>query len=114
MNVLRLIPVILSSLLLAAHFYRSGNLLTAILCVAVLFLLFLKKSWVPRLFQFLLILGALEWLRSLYYLAAMRIAWDQPWTRMAIILGAVALFTALSALVFSSRALRARYCSKNQ
>jgi hypothetical protein len=112
MNALRLTPVVLSFLLLAAHFYRSGFLLPAILCVFVLFLLFLKKSWVPRLFQILLILGALEWLRSLYFLAAMRIAWDQPWTRMAIILGAVALFTALSALVFSSRKLRARYCPK--
>lgn len=112
MNALRLTPVVLSFLLLAAHFYRSGFLITAILCVVVLFLLFLKKSWVPRLFQFLLILGALEWLRSLYFLAAMRIAWEQPWTRMAIILGAVALFTALSALVFSSRKMRARYCSK--
>jgi hypothetical protein len=79
-----------------------------------LFLLFLKKPWVPRLFQFLLILGALEWLRSLYYLAAMRIAWEQPWARLAIILGAVALFTALSALVFSSRDMRARYCSKDR
>jgi hypothetical protein len=114
MNILRLTPVFLSSLLLAAHFYRSGNLLTAILCLAVLFLLFLKKPWVPRLFQFLLILGALEWLRSLYYLAAMRIAWEQPWARLAIILGAVALFTALSALVFSSRDMRARYCSKDR
>jgi len=60
-----------------------------------------------------LILGALEWLRSLYYLAAMRIAWDQPWTRLAIILGAVALFTALSGLVFNSKALRARYRTKD-
>jgi len=110
MNVLRLLPVILSFGLLAAHFYRAGYPALTLCCIGVLILLFIRKSWVPRLFQFLLILGALEWLRSLYFLAAMRIAWDQPWTRMAIILGAVALFTALSGFVFKSNALRARYC----
>ena len=109
MNVLRLIPVVLSFLLLAAHFYRSGLVVLAAICVALLMLLFFRKSWIPRLFQLLLILGALEWLRSLYYFATMRIAWDQPWTRLAIILGAVALFTALSGLVFNSKSLRNRY-----
>jgi hypothetical protein len=33
----------------------------------------------------------------------------EPWTRMAIILGVVAVITAASALVFRSRALRERY-----
>ena len=111
MNVLRLIPVFLSFLLLAAHFYRSGQVVLAAICVALLLLLLFRKPWIPRLFQILLVLGALEWLRSLYYFAAMRIAWDQPWTRLAIILGAIALFTALSGLVFKSKALRARYCA---
>ena len=58
MNVLRLIPVILSFLLLGAHFYRSGQVMLAAICVALLFLLFIRKSWVPRLFQILLVLGA--------------------------------------------------------
>ncbi len=109
MNFLRLIPVILSFLLLGAHFYRAGMLPLTVACVVVLFLLFLRKSWVPRLFQVLLVLGALEWLRTLYQLAAMRIAWEEPWTRLAVILGAVALFTALSGLVFKNRNLAARY-----
>ena len=63
----------------------------------------------PRVFEAALVLGALEWLRTLYLLAAMRIAWDQPWGRLAAILGGVALFTAASALVFRSAALKARY-----
>ena len=33
----------------------------------------------------------------------------QPWTRMVIILGAVTLFTALSALVFRNKLVRQRY-----
>ncbi len=109
MNLFRLVPVILSFLLLSAHFYRAGNLALTGLSVVVLLLLFVRKPWVPRLFQGLLLLGAFEWLRSLYFLAAMRIAWDQPWTRLAVILGAVALFTLLSGLVFELRKLRRLY-----
>ena len=109
MNFLRLLPVILSFLLLGAHFLRDGLLPLAIAAVALPLLLLLRGKWVPRLFQVLLGLGALEWLRSLYLLAAMRIAWEQPWGRMALILGGVAAFTALSMLVFRSRALKARY-----
>ena len=109
MNAAKLIPVILSFLLLGAHFYRAGLVPLTYLSVAVLLLLFVRKSWVPRLFQLLLLAGALEWLRSLYFFAAMRIAWDQPWTRLAIILGAVALLTALSGLAFNNRKLRSFY-----
>jgi hypothetical protein len=109
MNAIRLIPVILSFLLLGAHFYRSGQVVVSGFCIAILFLLLLRKSWVPRVFQLLLIFGSLEWLRSLYFFAAMRIAWDQPWTRLAVILGAVALFTALSGLVFKIKKLRSYY-----
>lgn len=109
MNALRLLPVILSFLLLGAHFYRAGQLVLTLACVAILFLLLLRKHWIPLLFQVVLVLGALEWLRSLYHLVAMRIAWNEPWTRLAIILVAVAAFTALSGLVFRSKSLRDRY-----
>lgn len=109
MNVLRVIPVLLSFLLLGAHFYRAGQAPLTVACLAVLFLLLLRRPWVPRLFQLLLVLGAIEWLRTLYLLAAMRIAWGEPWTRLALILGGVALLTALSGLVFQSSHLRARY-----
>lgn len=109
MNILRLLPVILSFLLLAAHFFRPGQTLAAGLCIAVPVLLFLRKSWVPRLFQVLLVLGALEWLHTLYSIASMRIALEETWIRLAVILGSVALFTALSGLVFRSRALKSWY-----
>jgi hypothetical protein len=113
MNALRVLPVILSFLLLGAHFYRAGQLELTLLCVALPFLLLLRKHWIPLLFQVLLVLGALEWLRSLYHFAAMRIAWNEPWTRLAIILGAVALLTALSGLVFRSEKLAARYGTRD-
>lgn len=109
MNVLRLLPVILSFLLLGAHFYRAGLPVLSGFCAGALLLLFVRSAWIPRLFQVLLVLGALEWLRALYGFAAMRIAFGEPWTRLAMILGGVALFTALSGLVFRSQKLKAFY-----
>ena len=109
MNVLRLLPVLFSFLLLAAHFYRAGHVVLAGLSLALPFLLFLKEVWVVRVIQIALLLGSVEWLRTLYMFAQQRIAMDEPWTRLVIILGGVALFTALSALVFRSSALRERF-----
>ncbi|MGD8358689.1 MAG: hypothetical protein PVJ33_16845 [Lysobacterales bacterium] len=109
MNPIRLLPVILSFLLLAAHFYRAGQVALSVLCVLLPFLLFLRRSWIPMLFQTLLVLGALEWLRALYGFVQMRLAFGEPWTRLAVILVAVALFTAVSGLVFRSSGLRRAY-----
>ena len=114
MNLFRLLPVILSCLLLAAHFYRAGLQLLAVLCLVLPLVLFLRRRWVPLVFQGMLVLGALEWLRTLWVFASMRIAFEQPWARLALILGGVALFTALSGLVFRSVRLRAFYRGKSQ
>lgn len=109
MNLVRLLPVILSFALLAAHYYRAGMLIVAAVSVLLPLLLLFRRWWVPPLIQALLVLGALEWIRTLYLLASLRIALDQPWGRMTLILGAVAAFSALSALVFTNRRVRERY-----
>lgn len=109
MNFLRLLPVFISFLLLAAHFLRAGQVVVVGLLLALLLLLFIRKFWVPRVIQVVLLLGAVEWVVTLYSVAQLRIASGLPWTRMAIILGVVALFTALSSLVFRSEALRDRF-----
>lgn len=109
MNFLRLFPAILSMLVLGAHFFRGGNLVVVAVVVALLLLLLLKKPWVAYAYQALLVVGAVEWLRTLVEIMRRRQAMGEPWTRMAIILGVVAVITAASALVFRSRALRERY-----
>ncbi|MBN2008175.1 hypothetical protein JW960_02385 [candidate division KSB1 bacterium] len=109
MNVVRLIPVIFSFLLLAAHYSRAQWDWAAVLCLVIPFVLFVKKRWVPRLMQVLLVLGALEWIGTTHRLVLIRQAEGMPWTRLAIILISVALFTGLSTLVFRNKALRARY-----
>ncbi|MDT8438925.1 MAG: hypothetical protein RQ729_07960 [Wenzhouxiangellaceae bacterium] len=109
MNLLRVLPAILSFWLLAAHFYRAGWLIPSALCALLPLLLLLRRDWVPRLLQALLVLGALEWLRTLYGLALMRMAFDMPWARLGLILGAVALFALFAAVLFETRALKRRY-----
>lgn len=109
MNFVRLIPVFLSLLLLAAHFFRAGQMVLAVIPLLLFVPLVLRERWVPWLVQTVLLLGALEWVWTLYTVAQIRIAHGMDWQRMAIILGAVALFTALSSLVFRSRGLRQRY-----
>lgn len=109
MNFLRLLPVIISFLLLAAHFYRAGQLMLVLISVALLLLLVLKKSWIPWLMQVALLLGAIEWLRTLVAVAQVRIEFGMPWVRMAIILGVVALFTTFSSLIFKNKKLCKRY-----
>lgn len=109
MNFLRLLPVIISFLLLAAHFLRAGQTLVMSILLCLLLLLFVKKYWVPWVIQLTLLAGAVEWIYTLVSVAQMRIELGMPWTRMAIILGVVALFTLLSGLLFKGRALRLRY-----
>ena len=79
------------------------------LCVVLVVLLAWPRAWVARLVQLALLLGALEWLWTAGWLVQQRLALGQPWLRLACILGAVAVFTGASALVFRSAALRARY-----
>lgn len=111
MNFLSLLPVVISFLLLSAHFLRAGQMVISIVLLSLLSLLFLRKTWVPRVIQLILLLGTVEWIRTLYSVAQVRIEFGMPWMRMATILGVVALFTALSCLVFRSEVLRKEFSS---
>ena len=102
MTLLRLLPPVLAALLLAAHFYRADNLVLAGAALALVGLLFVPRAWAARVVQVGLVAGAVEWLLTLWRLVELRQAMGQPYARLAAILGAVALFTALSALSLRS------------
>lgn len=107
---LRLLPVILSTLLLSAHFLRAQNFIFALILLLLPFLLLAKKVWAARTIQTILFFGAFEWLRTLITIAIIRNAMNESWGRMAIILGSVALLTAASALIFSyNESIKKRY-----
>ncbi|HEX7706831.1 MAG TPA: hypothetical protein VF701_10280 [Thermoanaerobaculia bacterium] len=106
MLALRLLPLVLSSLLLAAHFYRAGALIVAIAVAVAPLLLLVRRAWAVHLLQIALFVGAAEWIRTALTIGAMRAAMGQPSVRMFLILSGVALFTILSALPLRKLAVR--------
>jgi hypothetical protein len=103
---LRILPVPISFLLLAAHFLRSAHPLLCLLSLLFPLLLFVRRPWAVRVIQVALVAGSIEWLRTLLALAVARQSLDEPWLRMALILAVVATWTALSILVFRSSRLK--------
>jgi len=106
---LQLIPVILSLGVLAAHFSRHGQPILMGLSVALMGLLAVPHRWAARVLQLVLLMAAAEWVRTLVVLSRIRTEAGQDASRMVIILTAVALVTAASALVFQSRRARTRF-----
>lgn len=109
MNLLRLLPVLLSFGLLAAHFSRADMFPLVVVSLAIPFLLLIPKAWVARTIQILLLAGAAEWIRAMFGYIAIRKEIGEDWTRLAIILVAVAILSACSGLVFRGKALKKRY-----
>jgi hypothetical protein len=87
----------LALLLLAAHFFRGGLFALAALAIGLVTLLFVPRAWAALVLRTALALGSIEWLRTAWDLAERRALAGQPYTRMLLILGAVAAFTAVAA-----------------
>jgi hypothetical protein len=104
-----LLLVVLSFLVLGAHFLRSGDVLLVAACILFAMLLLVPRRWAARAVQVALVIGTVEWLRTLFLIVQERMALGAPYMRTAIILGVVAAVTLASTLVFRMRALRRRY-----
>ena len=102
-------PVVLSSLVLGAHFLRGGHLFAVAFCLALPGLLLLRRPWVPPVVTGALLGGAALWATTAVRIGQVRVAHGEPWLRMALILGGVALFTAASAAAPWAPRLRARF-----
>ena len=101
--------IVLSLMVLGAHFLRDGNTPLVAACLILIGLLPVRHVAIARLVQTALVLGSLEWLWTLYRLLEVRVALGQPYARMTIILAIVAAITFCSALLFQTRALRQVY-----
>lgn len=105
MTILYCFPPVLALLLLAAHFFRAGNPATwLVLLLLVLFLV--RRRWAARALQVALWIAAAEWLRTAAALIAARSEAGESYLRLALILGAVALFTALCSLLFQTERVK--------
>lgn len=100
---------VFSSVLLAAHFSRVDLKGVALPCLLLPLILLIKKYWVLRAFQLYLMLGTGIWVQRTLALRAMRIEAGEPWLNLVLILGGVALFTLISALIMEKKRFKARY-----
>lgn len=103
------LPVILSFLLAAAHFFRAGHLAGVVVALSLPLLLLVPRRWAAMALQAALLLAAAQWVMALVWMIRERQALGEPFTRLFVILGAVAVFTAASAAVFLIPAMRSRY-----
>lgn len=108
---MRRIPFVIAMIILAAHFLRTGALTLTLLCLLFPFLLFIKRSWVITATSLFAYIGGIIWLFVTYELYLARVASGQPWTRMIVILGTVAIFTFAAGMLLKTAAVRKHYDS---
>ncbi|MEN8251397.1 MAG: hypothetical protein ABFS32_20880 [Bacteroidota bacterium] len=105
----KFIPIILCFILMAAHLSRANMMILSVVCLVIPFILIWKSKISARVIQVALIIGGLEWIRTLIYYAQIRLENDQPWLRLAIIIGVVAIFNFLTPMVFRTKSMKERY-----
>lgn len=106
---LRIFPLILSCLMMSAHFYRHFNYPLMAISLLVPFLLLIKKRWALYVIQVLALAGAGVWVNTIVVIADARISYGTPWIRMAVILGAIAIFTLCSGLLMNLKKIKEKY-----
>ncbi len=104
-----ILPVILCFLLLAAHFGRAQIFILQYVSILIPFLLFWKTKIASIIIQACLVLAGIEWIRTTFYYARIRIENEEPWLRLAIILGSVAILNFATILVFRTKSMKARF-----
>ena len=106
MGVFSRILATLAMILLGAHFLRDGHMELVSVC-----LMAIVPAWLPwrgtrLLTQIVLVIAALQWVRTLIGLIDLRQATGKPWLRAAIILGSVAAFNLAVCLLLGLRSSR--------
>lgn len=101
--------IILCLLLIGAHFLRVGNIILVVILLLSPLLLLLKKPVSARIVQVILLLGSVEWIRTIVMTVRFRIHIQQPWGRYMIIMGSVTFLTIAAAALFNLRNLKSRY-----
>ena len=109
---LRLALVVLSLAVLGAHFLRAGRPVLVALALAFAVLAFARRPWVRRVLQAALVVGAVEWARTLAAVAARRLQAGEPVVRLVAILGGVAVVALVAALLLETGAMRRWYSGR--
>ncbi|MEE1675569.1 hypothetical protein SNR37_000895 [Agarivorans aestuarii] len=101
-----LAPCCICFMLSAAHFYHAYQQIYVALCIMGLFSILIRHPICLRLNQCAMLLLTAEWINTIAEIYVVRSAYDQPWLRMAFILGLVALLHLATALLFQHYKVR--------
>jgi len=104
-----LLPVIVSCLLLVAHYLRSFQPQLMMLFLLLPLLLLVRRRWAARVVQVALLFGAFEWVTTALLLLGQRRGLGEPYGRMLAILFGVAGFTILAGALLELPRLHRRY-----
>jgi hypothetical protein len=105
---LALTLVILSALLLGAHFLRSAQYVWVAASLLTPALLLTRRAWAVRVVQAALLAAAGVWGMTAADTVAQRLEAGEPWIRLVVILGAVALVAVAGAGMLQVRGVRQR------
>lgn len=108
-NFMKILPIVLCSLLMAAHLGRANMFVLQIVSLLIPFILIWKNKISARAVQLFLILYGFEWIRTIVYYARIRSENGEDWSRLAIILGVVALLNFATVIVFRTKSMKERY-----
>ncbi len=106
---LKIIPLILASLLLGAHFLRGNSTILVGVSVLAPLLLLIKKRWILLLVQGLAYVGALVWVHTTFVLVQQRMMVGAPWLRMFLILSGVTALTLYAGYLLNSDVIKQHY-----
>lgn len=106
---IRIVLYVLAALLISAHFFRAGNMVMVVICVAVPLAFLYRRRLSLVLLQILAYGAAATWLYTAWQLVQVRQSFGQKWALAAAILGAVALYSLLAGLLLNSRVMRECY-----
>jgi hypothetical protein len=109
MMVVRLLPVIVSALLFSAHILRFYGFPATLLFLALLLVLCIRRPWSRRLWQIVLSIAALVWIRTTVNLVLLRVQNELPWGRLAMILLGVIGLTVLSVIWLENTRIQGFY-----
>jgi hypothetical protein len=81
------------------------------LCLGAPLLLLLRRRWVARAYQ-LLLLGAIAvWIKTGWVLIDLRISTQAPWLRLTLIFAFVIVLNLIAMYIFETPKMKSRYAS---
>ncbi len=89
----QVIPLLIGDLIFAAHILRFYGLMPALIVVAFMFTLLIRKEIILILWQLLFVLSSIIWIFATIDFVRYRLAEGMPWLRLVIIMGLLIVFS---------------------